>query len=55
MHVKDVSYNIYFNNGLEITNIQEENLAHLLLGQLVLFCEGPWLVPKPYPRLGVYV
>jgi hypothetical protein len=27
MHVKDVNYNICFNNGLEITNIQEENLA----------------------------
>jgi len=60
MHVKDVSYNICFNSGLEITNIQEEILAnvhestHLLQGQLVMFPEGPWLAFEPYPRLWVY-
>jgi hypothetical protein len=25
--IKEASYNIYFNNGLEITYIEEENLA----------------------------
>jgi hypothetical protein len=28
--------------------------THLLLGQLVMFLEGPWPIPKPYPRLWVY-
>jgi len=29
MLVKDVSYNICLNNGLEITNIRKENLANV--------------------------
>jgi hypothetical protein len=29
--------------------------THLLLGQLVMFLEGPWPILEPYPRLWVYI